>query len=372
MSEIGAVSEPLADFLVGQLREERFAAQDLIGDPAQVLADVADDACAAGVALFVVPGWVQAGDLQGLAGAEPLIERLDRLAADAAEGHHDQSTGVRLEHDTLDAGLAYGCGLEWAEERNYWRQGFLCDPEFVLDRLSQALDVMEKRRAEHRAAEEAREQARRDELAAALGQPEGADRGQGLRALERQAAKEAARGALIANEALGVTLARRFEEPAAITRPMAEFLARLLLSQMGGELCHPIRLVHPRLRRTETTTLKSGEERTKVIYPEPFEAREQIEQWVLDAPSPERIVGRMLQVLLGAFLADQQAVAQTQRRHNPLPYERTGALAALVGELVGDALPERIARGWAEHIRYLPGGSARPVEDATEVGPHDE
>jgi ParB/RepB/Spo0J family partition protein len=373
LAEIGAVSEPLADFLAGQLREQRFAAQDLVDDPGQVLADVADDACAAGVALFAVPGWVQAEDLRGFAGAEPVIERLERLAAEAAEGHHYHAPpGVRLEHATLDAGLAYGCGLEWAEDRSYWRQGFLCDPEFVLDQLSQALDVIEKRQAENRAAEETREQTRREELAAALGQPEGADQDQSLRALERQAAKEAARGALIANEALGVTLAKRFEEPAQITRPMAELLVRLLLSQMGGELCYPIRLVHPRLRRTETTTLKSGEVRTKVVYPEPFEVRDQIERWILGAPSPERIVGRMLQVLLGAFLADQEAVAQTQRRHTALPSDHSGVLVALVNELIGDALPERIGRAWAERIRHMPGDTARPEQDSAEEDSLDE
>lgn len=65
--------------------------------------------------------------------------------------------------------------------------------------------------------------------------------------------------------------------------------------------------------------LKSGERRKKVTYLEPYEAGPRLVEWFEQARSAEQVLGRLLQALVAAHCADDEAVAMSRRCGYELP-----------------------------------------------------
>lgn len=77
--------------------------------------------------------------------AEGVEDIHQRYAALATDGRGP--VRIALGDEDADAARAYGCLLEFAEDR-YWAQQFVCDPAFIADRVRLAINRIEERRRE--------------------------------------------------------------------------------------------------------------------------------------------------------------------------------------------------------------------------------
>jgi ParB/RepB/Spo0J family partition protein len=212
--------------------------------------------------------------------------------------------------EAKDAARAYGCLLEWKEDR-FFARAFITDSVFVADLLRQERDRREKQ-----AAEEARKAKQAAERAAKNGggeedPQEKATRERKEANAERERTKVEARGA---NLDYGTKLAKELDR----VKPTLDALLPIVLMAFeanGGkygrwsraeQIGARLGLCRPDWQHVEVKQFKNGNTKEKVTYPTPEEGREKLIAWLLEADTPERLLGRAHQALAAATYADER------------------------------------------------------------------
>jgi ParB/RepB/Spo0J family partition protein len=244
--------------------------------------------------------------------------------------------GFRFDQADADAARSYGCLLEF-KDGNHWSSSFITDPAFIADRLRLKLDSYE------------RELKRREREAAAQdadATPEPVDAEQEQRRQQRQQQAETKQTAIAANFELGRKLQLRYDAPK-ITTPLAKLLALLVLDGQADKLAgRGLRYV-----REDWQVIEPKEVRGKTIdkprYPHGDEAAAQLYASIERARTPEQVVGRLLQALIAAHAADDQAVAASSRVYWQLPGQYGDGpsveIQTILDRLAKPVLPRRLA-----------------------------
>ena len=247
-----------------------------------------------------------------------------------------QEVGFAFDQDDADAARGYGCLLEFKDGR-YWSTSCITDPAFIADRVRLKLDKYEK---ELRKRE--REAVRSDDAPA----PQAPDAEKEQRRQERQQRTEAKQAAITANFELGRKLQLRYDAPK-ITTPIAKLLALLILDSHADKLAgRGLRYTREDWQIIETKELR-GKPVEKPRYPEGWEAAEQLYAQIERARTPEQVVGRLLQALIAAHAADQNAVAGSARVYWSLPDGYGGTpsseIPVILDRLAKPVLPRHLA-----------------------------
>lgn len=215
-----------------------------------------------------------------------------------------EEVGFCFDDQDADAARGYGCLLEF-KNGNHWSSSLITDPAFIADRVRLKLDAYERALAKRE------REAARSERNTADG-AEVVDLEKEQRRKERQEKAEAKQAAVVANFELGRKLQLRYDQ-VKITTPVAKLLALLVLDGHADKLAGR----GLRLAREEWQIVEAKEVRGKTVekprYPEAWEAAEQLYASIERARNPEQVVGRLLQALIAAYAADQEAVAMSQR-----------------------------------------------------------
>jgi ParB family chromosome partitioning protein len=212
----------------------------------------------------------------------------------------------------IDAARAARQLIEFEVDHGEWPSvaRFVTDRELAGDLAERVIE---------RVAREAEElEERRAKAAARAGQPQlTEDEAKVARAEKRQEAKQAKADAERFNEALGRKL---MERRSAATRKeqglnRVKALAAVLLADHDGLAGCGLRLVLPQLREVEHKTLKSGEARQKITYADRNSANEYLWKKVDEARTESQVIEVMAEALVASALADEAAVAQSNKVH---------------------------------------------------------
>jgi len=252
-----------------------------------------------------------------------------------------QEVGFRFDQEDADAARGYGCLLEFKDGR-FWSSSYITDPTFIADRVRLKLDSHEKQVRQVQ-----RETTGPNDGNAA--QTLGAEKEQ--RRQERQQRTEAKQTAIAANFELGRKLQLRYDAPK-ITTPVAKLLALLILDSHADKLAGR----GLRYTREDWQIIEAKEVRGKTVekprYPEGWEAAEQLYAQIERARTPEQVVGRLLQALIAAHAADQNAVAGSSRVYWSLPdgYGQTPSseIPVILDRLAKSVLPRHLASSNSE------------------------
>ena len=163
---------------------------------------------------------------------------------------------------------------------------------------------------------------------------------------ERQQRSEAKEAATAANFELGRKLQLRYDAPK-ITTPVAKLLALLILDRDADKLAgRGLRYVREDWQVVEPVESR-GKTVDKARYPEAHEAAEQLYAQIERARTPEQVIGRLLQALLAAHAADEEALPQSRRVFYELPGRYgDGAsvqIPAILDRLAKPVLPRHLA-----------------------------
>lgn len=157
------------------------------------------------------------------------------------------------------------------------------------------------------------------------------------RKAERDAEKAAAEAAYAANQELGAKLYADFAS-LKLDRKVATALAELLLRRCDLEnlVAAGIRYTHPGYSQLETRKLKTGEERSKVVYLENHSEEcpsfaERAKEWIAGGRDEGEVLARAIQLLVAAALAQPEALARSNRPPNPLTQDELRPLLAALG-----------------------------------------
>ena len=254
--------------------------------------------------------------------------------------------------DDVDAARSYGCLLEFTHQFGAHR--FLTDAKFVHDRICLHIDQIEAD-AQHAATEQptagndtpsggtpADAAGDATESGAAPSQVRKRLRElrtqQATRDAERAAQLKVKTDAITANRQLGANLAKRLGSKT-VDRDTARLLAEMVLRQNPRMAGRGIRYTHPEYHSLEHIRQKNHKTRTVFTPAEPHDAHEQVVEWVLRPAKAEEIIGRLLQTIIAATFADQNAVAQSNRAYWDAPTFQTD-ICALIAKLAKRTLPE--------------------------------
>jgi len=247
-------------------------------------------------------------------GCEEIRERYDALG---------QPVSFRFSDEDSDAARGYGCLLELKRKTPFdGSSRYITDPAFIADRVRLKLDQHEKelhdksRETNPNQPQQAATSNENDPSASDLEQ--GEEQEQERRKLERQQRAEAKERATTANFELGRKLQLRYDT-VKITAPLARLLALLILDRDADKLAgRGLRYVREDWQISETIE-RRGTPVENARYPESREAATQLYAWISRARTPEQILGRLLQTLIAAHTADQNAVADSSRVYWQLP-----------------------------------------------------
>ncbi len=247
-----------------------------------------------------------------------------------------EEVGFRFDQADADAARGYGCLLEF-KDGNHWPSAFITDPVFIADRVRLKLDAYEHEQKK-------RERASAREKDDSTSQPVDVEKEQRLQ--DRQQKAEAKQAAVSANFELGRKLQLRYDAPK-ITTPVAKLLALLILDRDADRLAgRGLRYVREDWQVVEPYVSR-GKTVDKARYPEAHEAAEQLYAQIERARSPEQVIGRLLQALLAAHAADEDALPQSRRVFYDLP-GRYGdgpsvEIPAILDRLAKPVLPRHLA-----------------------------
>lgn len=365
LEEISEVSPAVATAVGDALADGRITAATLESDRGGALWKLAIDEEDRETRPFMLETWhAWRPKKKGYDNRSPLVEQLDEEgfnrgdheALYAAAERYEQAAGkvdyyydaVRLD-GAEDAARAYGCLLEAPDsedqDRRHRRFAWIADPAFAADRLTEAFEK-EAARVEHATKKAAR---KAGSTKAAAGEPDDAEKAK--RAEKRAADAKARQDATIRNLKLG---AGAFEHLAAgeLTLDAARLIAFLAIKKyivtasQGARLCE-------QAHRTETTRETKQGAVTKTTYATAATAGEAVCARLLAAKTPAEVIGNACMFLAEGWLCDQQAVAQSERRGDPIPgqYAPDGLDVAIVDALLA------VTKGWA------PRELAKPLRD---------
>jgi ParB/RepB/Spo0J family partition protein len=246
-----------------------------------------------------------------------------------------EEVGFRFDQADADAARGYGCLLEF-KDGNYWSSAFITDPAFIADRVRLKLDSYER---------ELTRRERDAERQAANSASEVVDVDKERRRQERQERIEAKQAAIAANFELGRKLQLRYDAPK-ISTPVAKLLALLVLDGAAEKIAgRGLRYVREDWQVVEPKEVR-GKTIEKARYPHPDEAATQLYAWIDRARNAEQVVGRLLQALIAAHAADQEAVAAVSSRVHwsaPGQYDDgpSSDIPAMLDRLAKSVLPRR-------------------------------
>jgi len=236
----------------------------------------------------------------------PLPEGCDDIRERAAA--LGEQVGFRFGQEEADAARGYGCLLEIKRDR-FWSHAYITDPVFIADRVRMQLDQLEKQ-AKRRERETERTAA---SLPAGSVEAEAEQRRQ-----EHQQRAKAKEAAIASNFELGRKLQLRYDAPK-ITTPVAKLLALLVLDRDADKLAgRGLRYVREDWQVLEPFVSR-GKTVEKARYPEGYEAAQQLYAQIERARTPEQVIGRLLQALIAAHAADEEALPMSKRVHHELP-----------------------------------------------------
>lgn len=276
----------------------------------------------------------QLDDLPLPEGCEDIAERTRALEAEYG------SVGFVFRDEEADAARGYGCLLEIKRER-FFAHAYITDPAFIADRVRQQLDQLEKQAAE-----------RQRHPATADGQHDSGGKGGDVEAeverrrQEREQRLEATEAAVAANFELGRKLQLRYDAPKLTTR-LAKLLALLVLDREAEKLAgRGLRYVREDWQLVETVASR-GRQVEKRRYPEAWETAEQLYAQIERSRTPEQVIGRLLQALLAAYAADEEALPMSKRVYweTPGSYGEgpSSEIPAILERLAKPVLPRQLA-----------------------------
>jgi ParB family chromosome partitioning protein len=247
-----------------------------------------------------------------------------------------QEVGFRFDQEDADAARGYGCLLEFKDGR-FWSSSYITDPVFIADRVRLKLDSHEK---------QIRQQRRGATHPNDGDAPQTLDVEKEQRRQERQQRTEAKQTAIAANFELGRKLQLRYDAPK-ITTPVARLLALLILDSHADKLAgRGLRYTREDWQITECKEVR-GNTVEKPRYPEGWEAAAQLYAQIERARTPEQVVGRLLQGLIAAHAADQNAVAGSSRVYWSLPDGHgstpSSEIPVILDRLAKSVLPRHLA-----------------------------
>jgi ParB/RepB/Spo0J family partition protein len=251
-----------------------------------------------------------------------------------------EEVGFGFDQEDADAARGYGCLLEFKQGRFWGPSSYITDPVFIADRVRLALDGYEKQ-LKRRQREADRQQTHNTD------QPvDAVDAEKEQRKQERQQQAEAKQAATAANFELGRKLQLRYDT-VKITAPLARLLALLILDREPEKLAgRGLRYAREDWQITETVE-RRGKQVEKARYPEGWQAAEQLYAWIGRARTAEQTIGRLLQALIAAHAADQDAVANSSRVHWELPggygHGPSSEIPALLDRIAKPVLPRQLA-----------------------------
>jgi ParB/RepB/Spo0J family partition protein len=247
-----------------------------------------------------------------------------------------EEVGFRFDQADADAARSYGCLLEF-KDGNHWSSSFITDPAFIADRVRLKLDTHDRELKKRK-----RAAAREDADAT----PQVVDAEKEQRRQERQQQAEAKQAAISANFELGRKLQLRYDAPK-ITTPVAKLLALLILDGQADKLAgRGLRYVREDWQALEPKEVR-GKTIEKARYPRGDEVAAQLYASIERARTPEQVVGRLLQALIAAHTADQQAVAASSRIYwqSPGQYDDgpSSEIPSTLDRLAKSVLPRHLA-----------------------------
>jgi ParB/RepB/Spo0J family partition protein len=251
-----------------------------------------------------------------------------------------EEVGFGFAQEDADAARGYGCLLEFKQGRFWGPSSYITDAVFIADRVRLALDGYEKQ-LKRRQREADRQQTHDTD------QPvDAVDAEKEQRKQERQRQAEAKQAATAANFELGRKLQLRYDA-VKITAPLARVLALLILDREPEKLAgRGLRYAREDWQITETVE-RRGKQVEKARYPEGWEAAEQLYAWISRARTAEQIIGRLLQALIAAHAADQDAVANSSRVYWQLPGGHgdgpSSEIPALLDRIAKPVMPRQLA-----------------------------
>ena len=328
---IAKISEPVASCCVQLVADGHAEAADLEERPERLIGCLGDYQWPDPQPLALAVSSYQHYTLDSLPlpdGCDDIRERVQAL---------DEPVGFHFAQEEADAARGYGCLLEIKRDR-FWSHAYITDPVFIADRVRIQLDQLEKQ-----AKQRQRDTARQAESTHSGGGEEAeAER----RRHERQQRTEAKEAAAAANFELGRKLQLRYDAPK-ITTPVAKLLALLILDRDPDKLAgRGLRYVREDWQIIEPFASR-GKTVDKARYPEPHEAAEQLYAQIERARTPEQVIGRLLQALLAAHAADEEALPQSRRVFYELPGRYgDGAsvqIPAILDRLARPVLPHHLA-----------------------------
>jgi len=326
------ISEPVATCCVQLVADGHAEAADLEERPERLIGCLGDYQWPDPQPLALAVSSYQSYTLESLPlpdGCDDIRERVQAFA---------EPVGFRFAQEEADAARGYGCLLEIKRDR-FWSHAYITDPAFIADRVRIQLDKLEKQ-----AKQRQRDTAKRAESTQAGDGGEQAEAER--RRQERQQRSEAKEAATAANFELGRKLQLRYDAPK-ITTPVAKLLALLILDRDADKLAgRGLRYVREDWQIVEPFASR-GKTVDKTRYPESHEAAEQLYAQIERARSPEQVIGRLLQALLAAQAADEDALPQSRRVFYELPGRYgDGAsveIPAILDRLAKPVLPRHLA-----------------------------
>jgi ParB/RepB/Spo0J family partition protein len=249
-----------------------------------------------------------------------------------------EEVGFCFDEADADAARGYGCLLEF-KNGNYRSASCITDPAFIADRVRLKLDAHQRelKKRERQATRQQRDTGSDGEVV---------DLDKEQRRQERQQKAEARETAIAANFDLGRKLQLRYDQ-AKITTPIAKLLALLILDSHAEKLAgRGLRYAREDWQIVEQKEVR-GKTVDKARYPEGWEAAEQLYASIERARNPEQVVGRLLQALIAAHAADQDAVAGSRRVYWDIPgrygHGPSGEIPAIIERLAKPVLPRHLA-----------------------------
>jgi ParB family chromosome partitioning protein len=218
---------------------------------------------------------------------------------------------IRFREAEIDAARAAQQLIEFEVDHGEWSSvaRFLTDRELAGDLAERVIE---------RFAKEGEAREKQAKATGGAGQSQPTEEGEkAARAEKRQEAKQAKADAERFNEGVGRKLMERRGAAARKEHGLnrAKALAALLLADHDGLAGRGLRLVLPQLREIEHKKLKSGESRQKITYADRDAANQYLCKKIDEARSEGQVIEILTEALVAAALADEAAVAQSNKIH---------------------------------------------------------
>jgi len=336
------------------------------------------------------PGHISVDRLAGCGIPAEAAKALAREYAAALPDLPSYAAGwIRLEEADADAARAYGCLLELTEDEEYGYHAhaasFICDPAFAVERIRAAIAA---RAEQERERAEARGSIRAGTDASAIARAHAEAAGEDLDALSdeertrrleeaeaevRRSQRAEAEATRLSAARANLELGRRLSERCAelpLDRDLVEVAVLMVLEAAGRELGDGgLRMVHPQTTRIERKTLADGTVRERPRTEGRGEGPRRARATILAPGSAEDVLRRLVMAVAADALADQDALAQSDRSWSRVPQEAAAKAIEILGEA---AIPEPMR----ERARTLVRRAASPLApgraDAPDLEPAEE